>query len=143
MSLRSCNQCGVEPGAFHGRGCSVERCSLCGVQRIMCNCVYVLNGIDPETMEDTHPEIYERGPTDEMYAPYDAEVERLGGRRPWSGEYPDCDACREFDLWCRWIDGRGWIACEKEHPDATENLNRLHLVAEWDRVARKWVRRFN
>src|SRR5437870_2353743 len=104
--LSNCHDCGAKPGAKHLDGCDVARCPRCGHQRLSCDCIYIVNGMNPATQEETHPAIYTDGPTDAMYAVWDRE---WGGRAAeiWTGEWPGKDECREYGFWCV---GPPWVS---------------------------------
>ena len=94
-------------GDMHTPGCDVERCVLCGGQAIACSCVYKVNGLDSDDLEEMHPDIYNNGPTEEMYNKLDVEIEKLGGRLLWTGLYPGTEECIEFGWFTRRVDERG------------------------------------
>lgn len=152
--MKNCGDCGARPGRMHKPGCDVERCCLCGHQAISCDCVYAVNGMDRDRLELEHPAVYENGPTDAMLKKLSEEEKKWGGRLPWTGDWPNKDACREFGLYSYWANRKTgepmefdlktpgkWVECAKDHPAAGEDLNRLPVVASWDKVKRKWVAR--
>lgn len=94
---RNCHDCGVRPGELHCQGCDVERCPRCKMQAISCDCIYLVNGIDPNTMETEHPDIYNEGPTDEMENHW---LEVWGAHRlPWTGYWPGSRECEVLGWW--------------------------------------------
>jgi len=137
--MRNCPSCDASPGELHQECCTVERCCLCGNQAMACPCVYEVNGIATATLEHTHPDVFERGPTDEMISVLEAKEEEFGGRLRWTGEWPTDEACREFNLWAYAV-GAGFITCTEDHPRAQPDANRLPLIAHWDKRQRRWVR---
>jgi hypothetical protein len=113
--LRDCRDCGVQPGANHHPGCDTERCPRCGGQAIGCNCIYVVNGYNMDTLEEEHPAIYNGGPTAEMYTKWNAE---WGGKRlRWTGLWPGKAECRKLGWMCRDMDGQGNVVTFQEALD--------------------------
>lgn len=132
-----CPDCGVRPGELHVPGCDCEPCPRCGHQMIGCHCVYEVNGIDWMDLEEDHPDLWESGPTEAMYAAWDAAW--AARRIPWSGEWPGDAECREYGFWCRWVEGTGWVQCGPNDHAATADLTRLHQLGTWDADAARWV----
>lgn len=148
---RVCHDCDAKPGALHDLGCDVERCVLCGGQSISCDCVYEVNGLDPATLEETHPDIYNRGATDEMYEKLDVEIEKAGGRMPWTGIWLGTEECIEYGFYSRWVHrmtGKPmvfpqqpgtWARCKMGDEGAGPDVNRLATECVWDRSKRRFV----
>ena len=128
---RPCTDCQVLPGSIHKDGCDVERCRICGGQAISCDCIYIFHGLDADTMEASHPDIYRNGPTEQMSRAFDEYVDKFGGRLPWTGVWPGVAECQEFGWYSKLVPGEGWKRVEdKNDKDATEDLNRLGMSNE-------------
>ena len=142
-----CPACKEPVGYLHQLGCDQETCARCGGQMCSCNCVYELNGMGPDKLEQEHPDIYSNGPTDEMAAVYDAEIEKIGGRIPVSLLWPGTEDAVRLGFWCFWtedvkvrgfISPAGWRKCKMEHPKAVPDLNELARRCRWNREKRRY-----
>jgi hypothetical protein len=117
---------------------------------ISCACIYEVNGLDRETLEETHPEVYSNGPTDKMIAKFDAE---WGVRRmPWLEEWPGYQECCEYGFFCRqnpysklpnWQPNREhgpyWIPCDADEPEAMTYQSQLIVDCDWNQELQRFV----
>jgi hypothetical protein len=62
-------------------------------------------------------------------------------RLPWTGEWPGTAECREFGFYSYFTRETGWVRCSKDHPEATEDLNRLYTDATWNPKLGRFVLR--
>ncbi len=68
------------------------------------------------------------------------DCEETMQRLCWTGEFPGKYECREFGWYSRMIHGKlGWHSCKKSDAGATENLNRLHVDAIWNKNKGRYV----
>lgn len=136
--IKDCHDCGASPGELHDLGCDTERCPLCGGQFLQCfhqhRCPTCKEEwIDSECVTDA-----EGWPT----------VVTDADRLPWTGIWPGVEECREFG-WYSYFDPANrdpktgaWHRCPPDHPQASEDLNRLHDgEAVWSRELKRYVLR--
>jgi len=62
-------------------------------------------------------------------------------REPWTGEWPNVQACRDLNLWCKWSGTSGWVPCLKEDPERREDLNTLVIQYRFDPDTKTWKKR--
>ncbi len=115
--LQECHDCGALPGEYHKMGCDVERCPRCGGQLLMC----LICGCSESGSREPWPP-------------------PLDDREAWTGEWPGHRECREFGWYSRAVPGMGRAPCGPQEPNATPDLNRLRLEAEWDRLDKRYIR---
>lgn len=129
----TCHDCGAAPGEFHQPGCDVERCPFCGSQITSCGCIRLHFVIG-----------YDEDPSTEQSREWERALNEKG-RLPWTGEWPGVAECREFGWYSYWELGettRRRVSCSADHPEASEDLNRLYSgEAVWDADAKRWRRR--
>lgn len=136
--MTKCHDCSTLPGQLHEQGCDVERCAVCGLQAISCGCVYEVNGMSRARLEEEHPKIYVSGPTEEMERKLDAYIESLGGRLPWTGRWPGEAEAEALGWFSRWVEGKGWVRCERADEGAGPDLNRFFSQTTWNPKTRKY-----
>lgn len=117
-----CPDCQASIGQPHLDGCDTARCLWTGEQRIQCK----------------------------WYGEDSILTEHDCGQDTWTGHWPGEVEAVEFDWWIYWdgpcpekgwdYRGQGWVRCDRDHPEARPDLNRLHIEARWDRRAHRWVR---
>jgi hypothetical protein len=115
-----CPDCQAKVGELHKSNCDVERCSFCGGQALQC------------FYENSH---------DELECECRRKLVTDTDRIPWDGEWPGKKECQEYNFWSKMVKGRGWVRCEKDDPEASEDLNRLHADCEWDVKKKRFVLR--
>ena len=84
---KTCPDCGVEPGRPHVDGCDIERCSVCGEQRLSCDC-------DETGQQDKHDPRFSRWTG---FWPGELEALALGAMVRW---IPDPGNPVPADLLC-------------------------------------------
>jgi hypothetical protein len=103
-----CPDCAVEIGEGHLYDCDVARCLFDGSQRLICR----MWGTDHDCGQDV-----------------------------WTGYWPGILECQKFGFWCYWgptYGESGFVRCDKDHPDAMEDLNRLLIACDWNPTTQQW-----
>lgn len=60
----------------------------------------------------------------------------------WTGRWPGEADAVAFGWFCkRNPHGPGWVPCEESDPEATPDLNRLHIDATWNKKTSRWVKK--
>lgn len=63
----------------------------------------------------------------------------------WTGIWPGELECVEYGLWCKWVDGKGWVEPVAGDFDLQADLNMLAIMAakgevQWDRRLQRYVK---
>lgn len=111
--LPPCPDCAATAGEPHTDHCEMARCIGTGRQRLHCEMLGTSQNHDC-------------------------------GHQTWSGEWPGNVECREFG-WYVYGDAsveRYWVRCGPDHPQATEDLNRLAVDAKWNPDMQRWQQKW-
>jgi hypothetical protein len=118
----ACPDCGAAINQVHASGCDVERCTVCGGQRLSCECART-TAHDPweARWRGEWPgalECRERG----WYAKFfrAEELDELRASDP-------AELARLMALPARPTTVGRWVACDAGEPGAIEDLNRLQV----------------
>jgi hypothetical protein len=112
--VQNCYACDARPGTLHKLGCDIEQCPYCGHQLLSCE-HFFFGADEPPPVED---------------------------RLPWTGEWHGEAEAREFGWYSKRVPGvAGWVPCDQDDPGAGLDITRVEAEAEWDRQARRFVRR--
>jgi hypothetical protein len=69
----------------------------------------------------------------------DAHGGDIGYGEIWTGVWPGAFECQEYNMWAKWVDGSGWVSCNKDDPDAIPDLNTLAVKTKWNKELQKRV----
>lgn len=61
----------------------------------------------------------------------------------WTGLPFTVEACRKLGWYAKLVDNVGWVPCDPDDNDATEDVNRLYRETQWDSTKRMFVRPTN
>lgn len=61
------------------------------------------------------------------------------GKAIWTGEYAGEAECREYGLWCRWVDAQGYVPCDVDDHGAVVDITALVNLGRWNRILHRWV----
>lgn len=147
--IQDCGDCGVAPGNLHMDNCDVERCPFCGGQALMCWSYYGDQELAELTLEHKEYPDAELLKKIKMIINNGGEAiiadccDKIVGdvdRMKWTGIWPGIKECQKYNLWSkRNPDGPGYIKCDKDDPEASEDLNSLLDDCNWSRKLKKWV----
>lgn len=91
--------------------------------------------MNPATLEQEFPEIYNNGLTEEMAERWEKHLQPH--LLTWDGAWPGTRECREYGLWSKGTSS-GWQKCSADDPEAGEDLNELARLAVWDKVRKRY-----
>ncbi len=132
--LLPCRDCGAPIGQPHQDGCDIARCLWTGIQRIQC-----AGGLTAEVCKVLHEA--DRGDLADELAEYHGldDPDHDCGNDIWTGVWPGVAEAEEYG-WYSYF-GPPWVQCGPDHPEATADLNRIHMECDWDRECGRWVKR--